>query len=50
MAMDSGDEAEENQLLQDWIESRTTLQNAMFYDFLPSLMDECNQIRIDANS
>ncbi|MEC4894781.1 MAG: hypothetical protein SAQ54_17410 [Oscillatoria sp. PMC 1050.18] len=48
MRMDLGDEAEEHQLILDWIQSRTTLRDTNSRDALISLMDECNQIRIQA--
>lgn len=49
MAMDLGDEAEEKQLLIDWINSRDAL-NKESKASLPALVEELNQLRVSARN
>ncbi len=45
MQMDIGDEAEEKQLLHDWIDSRYTVTKEV-KAALPALVEELNQLRV----
>lgn len=47
MQMDMGDEAEEQQILMDWITTRNALNSDLKKE-LPALVDELNQIRVNA--
>ena len=47
MKMDIGDEAEERQILQDWVTTRDDLDNEAKKK-LPTLMDEINTIKGEA--
>ena len=47
MSMDIGDEAEEKQLLHDWIDSRDAVTKEI-KAALPALVDELNQVRVIA--
>lgn len=49
MAMDLGDEDEEQALLIDWIQSRNAL-NKEAKAKLPALVDELNQLRVTARN
>ncbi|MBD2484761.1 hypothetical protein [Planktothrix sp. FACHB-1365] len=52
MAIDEGDEAEEQQLIQDWIESRVQLRKKTTgYEWkrqMVALIDEANHLRVAA--
>ena len=45
MQMDTGDEAEEKQLLHDWIDSRYAVTKEV-KAALPALVEELNQLRV----
>lgn len=47
MSMDIGDEAEEKQLLHDWIDSRDAITKEVKATF-PDLVEELNQVRVIA--
>ncbi len=47
MSMDIGDEAEEKQLLHDWIDSRDAVTKEIKATF-PTLVEELNQVRVIA--
>ncbi|NEO52009.1 MAG: hypothetical protein F6K54_02220 [Okeania sp. SIO3B5] len=49
MSMDIGDEAEEQQLLKDWIDTRHALDKEGKRR-LPQLADELNQLRVAARN
>lgn len=48
MAMDRGDEAEEKQILMDWVNSRDALDKEGKQKII-DLVDELNQIRVQAS-
>ncbi|EAW39096.1 hypothetical protein L8106_02237 [Lyngbya sp. PCC 8106] len=47
MAMDLGDESQEQQLLMDWVYCRHKLNKDVKATF-PALVEELNQLRVDA--
>ena len=47
MSMDMGDEAEEHQILMDWVDGRDSLDKGVKAK-LTGLVDELNQIRVSA--
>ena len=47
MSMDKGDEAQEKQLLHDWIDSRDSLGKEE-KNKLPAIAEELNQLRVKA--
>lgn len=45
MALDAGDEAEENQLIIDWVNARLQIKGEMKADFI-AVIEEVNQLRV----
>mgnify|MGYP001138402426 CR=1 FL=1 len=49
MALDQGDEAEENQLIIDWVNARLKIKSEMKSDFI-AVIDEVNQLRVSVRN